>query len=179
MIPRSSPSQQEQQQQQRRRRGTTQGQLQLQLGVTSAVLALILLCHLPVAVNAGMTYILLRGTGSNCLSVDPLPGSIIDIRYHLPGKTEVDAFDCWSWLVEVKLCYIMLYRERNIKHQIAHSFHVFTYLFDIIDLKIKDDVIEGKILEEDLNTEGMDEAEAALLVRQREVAIKRVCSCCH
>jgi len=34
---------------------------------------------------AGMTYILLRGTGSNCLSVDPLPGSTIDIKYHLPG----------------------------------------------------------------------------------------------
>ena len=32
-----------------------------------------------------MTYILLLGTGSNCLSVDPLPGSTIDIKYHLPG----------------------------------------------------------------------------------------------
>ena len=42
------------------------------------------------------------------------------------------------------------------------------------DLKLKEYIKEGKMLEEELNTEGMDEAEASLLQRQREVAIKRV-----
>lgn len=93
--------------------------------ITNSILSLLLLAVCSTVADAGMTYILLRGTGSNCLSVDPLPGSTIDIRYHLP------------------------------------------------DLKIKEDLVEGKILEEELNTEGMDEAEAALLQRQREVAIKR------
>ena len=68
---------------------------------------------------------LLRGTGSNCMSVDPLPGSTLEIQYHLP------------------------------------------------DLKLKDDLEEGKFQEE-VNTEGLDEIEASLLQRQREVAIKRV-----
>lgn len=85
----------------------------------------ILLALLVQDASAAMTYILLRGTGSNCVSVDALPGSTLNIKYHLP------------------------------------------------DLKIKDR--EGKILgeNEEVDTEGMDEAEAALLQRQREVAIKR------
>jgi len=41
-------------------------------------------------------------------------------------------------------------------------------------LKVKDDFKEEKVLEEVLNTKGMDEAELALLQRQREVAIQRV-----
>ena len=87
----------------------------------------LLLLVVSTRVNAGkIVYTLLKGTGSNCVSVDPLPGSTLSIKYHLP------------------------------------------------DLKIKDR--EGKILgeEEPLDTEGMDEAEAALMQRQREVAIKRV-----
>ncbi|CAB9516688.1 expressed unknown protein [Seminavis robusta] len=72
-----------------------------------------------------MVYTLLKGTGSNCVSVDTLPGSTLEIEYHLP------------------------------------------------DLKVKDNVEDQKLLDEPLNTEGMDEAEAALLQRQREVAIKR------
>ena len=48
----------------------------------------------------------------------------------------------------------------------------------LLDLKTSEDLEEGKLMEEELNTEGMDPSEAALLKRQREVAIKRVRSLC-
>jgi hypothetical protein len=85
----------------------------------------LLVLSLPKAVQGGLTYTLLKGSGSNCLSVDPLPGSTLEIEYHLP------------------------------------------------DLKVKEDIEDGTVKEE-LNTEGMDQVEAAMLQRQREVAIKRV-----
>ena len=86
-----------------------------------ALLILLVVDHV-----SSMQYVLLKGTGSNCLSVDPLPSSVLTIKYHLP------------------------------------------------DLKTKENLEDGSVENEPLNTEGMDEAEAALLQRQREVAVKRV-----
>ena len=33
----------------------------------------------------GYNYILLKGTGSSCVSVDAIPGATLIIKYHLPG----------------------------------------------------------------------------------------------
>lgn len=62
-------------------------------GTALLLTLLLVVCYLPISVNAAMTYFLLRGTGSNCLSVDPLPGSTLNIRYYLPGKN-VHHFEC-------------------------------------------------------------------------------------
>jgi hypothetical protein len=39
---------------------------------------------------SALQYILLKGTGSNCISVDPLPGSMLKIKYHLPDLKVIE-----------------------------------------------------------------------------------------